>query len=164
MTCSSARLIEDHFVQTFSGLPELQKLVASLEEMPFDDDRVEFDTTFENKLAIKFNNVDGRTATDDEGREREVFQQLVINNFTGFEILEPDDGTHYFKSISEVGDSQYEFAMTKARWLIRLNGDLCGHFAETTDDTDFELTLSSGTLVLVAAGVVGVIVALFWIF
>ncbi len=152
----------------FTNLEQLQKLVSQMAELPFDDDRVEIDTIENNTLTINFNNVDHKTTVDDDGVEREVFKQLVIEGVTSFKIVTPDDATHFLRSVDCVGDNRYEIRMAKASWIVELDGNIHGRFGEKVDDTDFEMSISMSTIgVLIGLGVLGiaiVIAGIYWVF
>lgn len=148
----------------FTSLLEFQAMLPDLQGLPFDDERVEFDTIADQRLTIKFNNLEDKSIIDEDGKTRELYQALVIENFSGFKILEPHDGTHYLKSVSEKEEDKYEFLMSEARWSIELDGNFEGSFGEMVDDTDWEFTLSTGTLLLGGLSLVGIGIAWFCIF
>ena len=148
----------------FNNLQELQSLLPELRELPFDDDRVEFDAIADHRVTIKFSGGRRQTKPDDSGRERPVFPALIFDNFHSFEILRPSDGTHFLRSIREAGNNEYRFEMNTAVWLVRFTREISGELCEMMDEGEREFSVSMVSIVLgvVLLGVFGL--GLYWLF
>ena len=147
----------------FNTFAELDSLVQSLQHRSADDDNITYDP-FENTLQIRFNNIQERKRIDDEGKERDVYDRLLLRNVKSFDIEVPDDGKpHQIVKIEQVDAQTLRFVLTAARWLVRLDSAIAGDYGEAIDETDFEFSLSTNTM---AIGLVAIVVIglLLWLF
>lgn len=157
-------------MQKFNGYKQLIEIVKQIEGRSFDDTEVTFGSHFDNTLEIRFI-VDGETTenrkvTDDDGKERLVYDRLLFQNVSSFDVEVPDDGSpHRIVDIERMDEKRLRFVLTHARWIVGLNGEIAGELSEQVDETDFKLEFSMTALIIFGvvaiAGIIGAIKFLF---
>lgn len=153
-------------MQAFNNFEELLELIEQIKDLPADDDRVIYDPLIEKTLEIQFSPQPGRVTIDEDGKERELFDRLLLRNVESFEVEIPDDGRpHRIVDIERIDAQTYRFVLTHARWVIKINGEPNGEFSEVAADTDFEFSFSmTGALIAGVVVVAAVIGLIRWVF
>lgn len=148
----------------FHSLEELVQVMETYRGRPFDDERVMWNPA-EKQLEIWFNNVEGKTAIDEDDKERELYTRLLLNGVEEFAVEENNNGLPYrFRGIESLGDERYRLMLENGRWLVTFSGEPWGEVSEVIDDTDFEFSFSFSTLLAGLSILIVLVGMLRWLF